>query len=132
MQAHVAVKAVILNHNMKRALLIQRSPDDFGGWEGAGGSVEEGETLKEAIIREVSEETGLTVVPERVLYASLGEVCGKKVIFVVFLCSTTQDTIVLSSEHIDYRWVDKAECEAMLPDGIAKEFREHGVYELEW
>ncbi|MBD5482359.1 MAG: NUDIX hydrolase [Lachnospiraceae bacterium] len=132
MQARVIVKAVILNHNMKRALLIRRRPDDFEGWEGAGGAVEEGETMEEAIIREVSEETGLQVVPERILYASLDEVCGKKMIFIVYLCSTTEETIVLSGEHTDYRWVDKAECEAMLQGGIATDFKKHGVYELEW
>lgn len=55
MQARVIVKAVILNHNMKQALLIRRRPHDFEGWEGAGGVVEEGETLEKAIIKEGSQ-----------------------------------------------------------------------------
>ena len=84
MQAQIVTKAVILNRSLKKILLIRRSPDDFGGWEGPGGSVEEGETLEEAVVREVREETGLDVEPERILYASLDEICGKKVIFIVY------------------------------------------------
>lgn len=132
MQAHVVVKCVIMNHSMKKILLIRRSPDDFGGWEGPGGSAEEGETLEETAVREVFEETGLKVVPEQFLYASLDEICGKKVIFIVYLCSTAEEKVILSGEHIDYRWVDKAACEAMLQGGIAEDFKKHGIYELEW
>lgn len=136
MQALVVVKSVIINHVMKKALLIRRSlNDEVGGgvWESPGGKVEEGETLEEGIIREVFEETGLNVVPERFLYASLDEICGKKMIFVVYLCSTAEEKAVLSSrEHSEYRWVDKEECKAMLQGGIASDYVKHGVYELEW
>lgn len=135
MQALVVVKSVILNHTLKKALLIRRSlNDEVGGvWESPGGKVEEGETLEEGIIREIFEETGLNVVPERFLYASLDEICGKKMIFVVYLCSTSEEKAVLSSrEHSEYRWADKEECKAMLQGGIASDYIKHGVYELEW
>lgn len=132
MRAHVVVKAVILNHDLHKNLLIRRSRGDLEGWEGAGGKVEEGESLEEAICREVWEETGLTVVPERFLYASLDEIGGKKVIFVVFLCSTAEEKVILSSEHTEYRWTDKEECRTLLCDGIARDYEKYGVYELEW
>lgn len=132
MRAHVVVKAVILNHDLHKNLLIRRSRGDLEGWEGAGGKVEEGESLEEAICREVWEETGLTVVPERFLYASLDEIGGKKVIFVVFLCSTAEEKVILSSEHTEYRWTDREECRTLLCDGIARDYEKYGVYELEW
>lgn len=132
MQAHIVVKTVLLNHALGKALLIRRAPDDFGNWEGPGGAVEENETLEEAITREVLEETGLVVTPERIIYASLDDINGKKIVFLVFLCSTIEEHVHLSSEHVDYRWVDKTECEAMLQGGIAKDFKKFGVYELEW
>lgn len=131
MWAHVVVKAVILNHHLHKNLLIRRSRG-LEGWESAGGKVEEGESLEEAICREVWEETGLKVIPERFLYASLDEIGGKNIIFVVFLCSTSEEKVVLSNEHTEYRWTDKEECRIMLCDGIARDYEKHGIYELEW
>ncbi len=132
MQAHIVVKTVLINHALGKALLMRRTPDDFGNWEGPGGAVEENETLEEAIMREVLEETGLAVTPERLLYASLDEIHEKKIVFLVYLCSTTEESVHLSGEHVEYRWVDKTECEKMLRGGIAKDFKKYGVYELEW
>lgn len=132
MQVHIVVKAVLLNHALGKALLLRRNPDDFGNWEGPGGAVEENETLEEAVMREVLEETGLSVTPERILYASLDSIHRKKVVFLVYLCSTTQEHVHLSGEHVEYRWVDKTECESMLHGGIARDFKKYGVYRLEW
>ena len=44
MQAHIVVKTVLINHALGKALLMRRTPDDFGNWEGPGGAVEENET----------------------------------------------------------------------------------------
>ena len=64
-----SVSAVIFDRR-GRLLLQQRS--DGGQWGLPGGSVEIGESLRDAIIREVNEETGLTVTPGRLvgLYSS--------------------------------------------------------------
>ncbi len=132
MWAHVVVKAVILNHDLHKNLFIRRTPDDMEGWEGAGGKAEDGESLEEAVCREVLEETGLVVTPERFLYASLDEIDGKKIIFVVYLCCTSEEKVILSSEHTEYRWTDKSECRELLWGGIARDYEKYGVYELDW
>lgn len=64
-----SVSAVIFD-TRGRLLLQQRS--DGGQWGLPGGSVEIGESLRDAIVREVREETGLTVAPRRLvgLYSS--------------------------------------------------------------
>lgn len=135
MQAKVIVKSLILNRSLKKALLIRRQDDDEEGggtWESAGGKVEENESLEEAIIREIREETGITVSPERLLYASLGEINGEKHIFIVYLCTTNETKAVLSAEHINFRWVDKKECKSLLIGGIAEDYLKFGVYDMEW
>jgi mutator protein MutT len=62
----VAVGAVILDHGC--VLLIQRGQEPLkGAWSLPGGAVEVGETLADALVREVREETALEVVVGRVL-----------------------------------------------------------------
>ncbi|MEV5510047.1 NUDIX hydrolase [Streptomyces orinoci] len=56
------VAGAVVN-NGDRILLLRRKPDDFMGglWEIPSGKVEKGETILEALHRETTEETGLTI-----------------------------------------------------------------------
>ena len=58
------VGAVILREfeGRKQVLLIQRGSEPMaGGWSLPGGAIEIGETIREACVREVLEETGMSV-----------------------------------------------------------------------
>jgi mutator protein MutT len=62
----IGVGIIIVNDDTKEPTIYlqQRGPacrDAIGEWELPGGAVEYGETLKEAAIREVKEETGLDI-----------------------------------------------------------------------
>ena len=51
-----------------RILLLNQDTDTGRSWSLPGGKLEAGETLAEALVREMKEETGLDVEPGRLLY----------------------------------------------------------------
>ena len=90
------VRAVIIDENNQVILL--KHPD--GGIVIPGGGVDDGETLREAIIRESMEETGLKVFPIKILsksfYTSPMEFNGNKFIskrvVYYYLCKKIENT----------------------------------------
>ncbi len=63
MKVYKGVGALVVRNG--QVLLLRRKSD--GLWTRPGGMVEEGETLEEGLIREILEETGITVRIERLL-----------------------------------------------------------------
>ncbi|MCW2874991.1 NUDIX domain-containing protein [Actinacidiphila oryziradicis] len=104
------VGAVITDED-GRVLLLHRTADDYFGdlWELPSGGVDDGETLPEALHREVEEETGLTVTT---VSAYLGHFdylsqSGKLTRQFNFTATTTDGAVKLT-EHDDHLWADRA------------------------
>lgn len=60
----LVTRGIVLKED--KVLLVKRAPDDRHNpdlWEFPGGKVDAGETVQEGLVREVFEETGLTVEP---------------------------------------------------------------------
>jgi 8-oxo-dGTP pyrophosphatase MutT (NUDIX family) len=82
-----------------------------GHWDFVKGNIEKGETLKETVLREAREETGITDIAfvdgfeDKVEYHYQrdGQVIHKEVVF--FLASTKTSQVTLSHEHHDYTWL---------------------------
>jgi 8-oxo-dGTP diphosphatase len=62
----VRVSAIIIRNN--KVLLIHRKKPLAEYWVFPGGGVEDGETLNEALIREVKEETNLDVIESKIIF----------------------------------------------------------------
>ena len=78
-------------------------------WQGVAGKIERGETSSEAAIRELKEETGLS--PVNIFVADhvsrFYEVHGDRINLVpVFGIEVDSENVILSEEHISYKWAD--------------------------
>lgn len=133
MNAKLVVKSIIFNRNHSKILLIQRSNEDPIGantWESAGGNVECGEKLEEAIRREIREETGITEITiKNVAYVTLVN-DDEPYLIIAYICESQTETVALSNEHQAFMWADKDECKVMLPKAIIDDFDKNGIFEL--
>lgn len=113
----VAAKALIVNDEGKILILREPLKDNPGSKSGLyglpGGRMEVNETYEQALKREVMEEAGLEV---DVLYPIyLGEwspvINGQKchIVAIFSLCKAKNNTVKLSFEHDDYKWINPEE-----------------------
>ena len=111
----LSVKVVILDNN-GRCLLLKRSMSSKGNpgkWDFPGGKVDAGERFDQALIREVAEETGLTISLDRVLGATESELPAVKVVYLFMEGHLKSGQVQLSSEHDDFVWVERRELVTM-------------------
>jgi mutator protein MutT len=98
-----------------RALLVRRGKEPlYGRWVVPGGTVELGETLEEALVREMEEETGLQVEPVELLTVvdridrDGGRVAYHYVI-VDYLCRWLSGEAKAASDALEVAWASAAE-----------------------
>ena len=118
----VGVGAVIVDHrhNDNSVLLIRRGqPPLLGEWSLPGGVLECGEALREAVVREAREETGLVVetgemlgVYERVIRDDERRVRYHYVLL-DFLCRVVGGDLKAGSDAADVRWFKRDELPAL-------------------
>ncbi len=104
----VELTVLCLVYNEDAYLLQDRVKEDWKGYTLPGGHIESGESIVHAIVREMKEETGLTILNPKL--------CGVKQFpiedgrYIVFLFSTDKyEGELISSEEGNMHWVKKKE-----------------------
>jgi ADP-ribose pyrophosphatase YjhB (NUDIX family) len=95
-----------------RLLLIRRgNPPNEGSWIFPGGLVEIGESIEDALIREVEEETGLTVRVGKLIelfdYIDLDEHGRVRYHYIIadYSCELVEGELEAGSDVTDVRWI---------------------------
>jgi len=104
----------VLIHAGKVLLIRRGKPPLYGRWVVPGGTVELGEELEQALVREMQEETGLVVEPLELLtvFDRIEREAGQVVyhyVIVDYLCRLVSGEARAASDALDAAWVAPSE-----------------------
>lgn len=114
-QFGVAVKAII-QYQDSFLLLKKSSSEDVNpdSYDLSGGRVEFGESLEQALKREVAEETGLSINVIRLINAWSTHIKKDfQLVGITYWCQTQNANIKLSGEHVSAQWLSLEELSAL-------------------
>jgi 8-oxo-dGTP diphosphatase len=123
--AHLTADMVVIGHNALArpcVLLIERGHDPYAGHLALpGGYVETGETFQQAAVRELAEETGVTVDPDRLheigIYDTPDRDPRGRVVSVAFLAIVADLPLAVGADDaVMARWVPVTE---LMPSTLA-------------
>ena len=110
-KTQIVTSGIIQNSDNKFLIVKRAANDSFPNtWEFPGGKNDFGESPEQGVIREIQEETGLTVVPTLPVTVNSYGSDRKPDIFYVeifYLCQIqSSEEVILSQEHSDFAWID--------------------------
>ena len=124
------VGAVVWDADRRRFLLVKRGHEpDMGLWSLPGGRIEAGESDAEALVREMREETGLTVLPGRLLGAVRRPVPGGGVLDIKdYEAAVTGGVLAAGDDAAEVRWVNAGELSTLpVTAGLVEALTSWGV-----
>ena len=128
----IAVGAVVTQDS--KLLLVQRGKEPGAGtWAPPGGKVEPGETLEQAVARELFEETGLVGLPTSPAgWVEVESSSARYLIIDYFVnldaASSPSTSVIAGDDAADAHWFELSSVSALpLADGVAEFFERIGL-----
>ena len=111
---HVSAAVILKEENgTKKIFATERGYGEWKDWwEFPGGKIEEGETAKEAIIREIKEELNTTIKPVRHLCTVEYTYPKFHLVMECFLCTILEGSLTLL-EHENAAWLSRNELDSV-------------------
>ncbi|MFE2527279.1 NUDIX hydrolase [Streptomyces sp. NPDC059382] len=126
----VAAAVVVLDH---RVLLVRRRVAEGAlSWQFPAGKIEPGETPEEAARRETEEETGLLVVPERVLGQRVHPMTGREIHYIACRPVGGRAIVASAEEVAGLSWVPHGEIRQYVPNGLFEPVQDYLDAALLW
>lgn len=115
METRIVLTGILKDDDLFLAVKRNENDDIFpGAWEFPGGHLEEGETIKEGLFRELKEELGISLDAKPIITNYTDEIKNKNDrlihnIEIDFIINVKKEdiNITLSHEHTEYKWLDK-------------------------
>lgn len=103
------VAGILINDNNEILIAKRKIDKSMGGyWEFPGGKIEDGETPKESLIRELKEEMNINIKIIEYFGESIYDYVDFKINLIAYICEITEGEISLT-DHSEIKWVKKDE-----------------------
>jgi 8-oxo-dGTP diphosphatase len=102
---NVELTVLCLIQDGNRILLQNRVKEDWKGYTFPGGHVEPGESFVDAVIREMKEETGLTIINPKLVGVKQFPIENGRYIVMLFKATEFEGTVI-SSDEGEMEWID--------------------------
>lgn len=117
---NVELTVLCLVHTENAYLLQNRVKEDWKGYALPGGHIEVGESIVDAVVREMKEETGLTILNPRLCGVKQFPIENGRYIVFLFVADNFEGELI-SSEEGTMHWIPKNELSSV---NLVNDFKE--------